>query len=506
MCDNSKILYTATYHIHKNDLYEEEILYDDDADPGPAGPNPPTSIINNGYLEFKVHNQNDKITRQTHEYFCCPINKVKQVSITAVLNILEDSTGYTSRIGVFDDHNDKTANHDVGGNGYFFALIDGVLNIGIRNGTIDNGTDTLISQTNFNANTFPEYDSNQIYIYYIEYSSIGEVYFYINTGNGIMLLHYYKDPDTINLQITRPNLPIRYEIFKTGVQGNNGEMRIYTAQVCCTNKFHHCDKPYSCSGMVHGRGKLFTIPRLVCRGYVNLKSHTHSNIKHSSHHKHSHKKPNGTGTRSGCMFVYHTPHTRYGHICAHCDHTGSTRCRHSSHTGHSSSKKTTFKSSKCTKTNCMYHHHKQIFKQCAEYIPLFSIRLKAGCNRLCLQKFSLIAHLKKEYKGFILSVIKNPIFTGIVPHCWIDVPGSCIEYDDQADHLCQTEINILYQKWVLIETYGFIKIDFNFVDNIIENYLNINSNIAGEPNIYTFVGQRIDDVKPDVLLSLEWYE
>ena len=533
MCDNSLVLFNHAYELHKNELNEEEIIYDSDAIPGPPGPDPPTSIKhNNGYIEFKVHNQNDKIIRQTHEYFCCSINKVKRCLFTCILNILNDATGYTSRVGVFDDHVNKTAAHDVGGCGYFFALIDGVLNIGIRNGITDNGTDTLITQTDFNCNPYPEGDWTQIYTYEIEYSAKGEAYFSVNTGNGIILLHYHKDSDDRSPQIIRTNLPIRYELFKTGIHANVGEMRIYANQICCTNKFNHCDKPYSCNDISLGRRKLFSIPKLICRGYIKIRSHTHTGgssnnssshgggsgsgshgstgnhhgKKHSSHHNHSHRTPNGTGSRTECMTKYHTPHTRHNHICAVCHHSKSSRCRHSSHTGHSSSKSTTFKSSKCTKNGCNYHHHKQIFKQCREYVPLFSIRLTAKCNRACIKKFSLIAHLKNEDKGFILSIIKNPIFIGIIPHCWESVPNACIEYDINGNHLCQTKIDIVYQQWIMVPSSGFLRIDFNFIEQIFEKFVSFSSNIAGEPNIYTFVGQRIASINPDVLLSIEWYE
>ena len=503
-CDDSLVIFHYEYKNNKNNNYEEEIIYDNIID---ANPVPTSTIMKNMYLEMLIYEQNDKIIRQTEEYFCCPITHIKRCLFTCILNTLTDSTGYTSRVGIFDDHNDKTAGHDIGGCGYFFALIDGVLNIGIRNGVTDNGIDTLIPQTLFNCNTYDEGVWTQMYTYEIEYSAVGEVYFSINTGNGIILLHYYKNSDDRSPQVIRPNLPIRYEIFKTGTQNNIGEMRKFMSQICCTNKFHHCDKPYSCEKIIQQRGKLFIIPYLVKKGYTNLGSSSHgcdnssrtSNhrySKHSSHCANNHMTPND----------YHTPSTRL-HKNASCAHLTSTRCRHSSHTGHNKTINSTFNSSICPKMNCIYNHHAQKKKKTHKFKPLFSIRLKAKSNRECLKKFNILIKVKQKNIKFILGIIKNPIFYNAVTPVWKNIEGSCIEYDYNINSICQKNINIIYQTWLCEGgPSGLSKLEFNNIYNITDNFLAFTSNMSGEPHIYTFVAHRVDTSIPDIVTSLEWFE
>lgn len=255
----ANVLYNFEYIDSKNTDYEDEIL------DGSA-----TSILQRDYVEMKVFSQNDRVVRQTEQYFYHIVSKVKRCLMTCILNTLTDATGYISRIGVFDDHDDKTTGNDVGGCGYFFALIDGVLNIGIRDGDTTNGTDTLIPSTSFNCNTMTGFDWHQLYTYEIEYSTKGDAYFSINTGNGIQLVHHFSQPDDRTPTVKRLNLPIRYEIIKTGTEGNDGEMRQYATHICLENKFNSCDENYSCQN-ISQRGKYYLINDLLNRGHKNIK-------------------------------------------------------------------------------------------------------------------------------------------------------------------------------------------------------------------------------------------
>lgn len=257
--DDKNILYNYEYQYSKNTEYEDEILI------GNA-----TSLLQrNMYIEMTVISQNDRVVRQTEQYFLHITSKVKRCLMTCILNTLNDSNGYSSYIGVFDNHDDKTAGNDVGGCGYFFALINGILNIGIRNGDTNNGTDILIPQNSFNYNTMKGYQWNQLYTYEIEYCAQGDVYFSINTGNGIILVHYYKHNNDITPDVLRLNLPIRYEIKKTGNQGNIGIMRQYATHLSLENKFYHNDKIYSSQNITQ-RGKYYFIDNLLQRGYIPI--------------------------------------------------------------------------------------------------------------------------------------------------------------------------------------------------------------------------------------------
>ena len=499
------ILHNYEYNINKNELHEGEIIYDDTVDEVEA---PSSTLILNRYIEMKVCDKNDKVIRQTEEYFSCPITKIKTFLFKCILNTLPDSTGYISRVGVFDDHNDKTANHDTGGNGYFFALIDNVLNIGIRKGTIDNGIDTLIPQSLFNVNSFKEGRWDIAYTFIIETAHKGDINFSINTGNSTMLLHYFSYSDITIPLISNCILPARYEITKLETINNVGSLKKYSTQVYCSNKFYNNEKEYSSlKSIVQSRGKFFSLNSLITRGYIQARTHTHEGGKktkipgnnygkqHSSHHYNNHITPNG----------YHTPHTRNEHINAYCNHINSTRCRHKDHTGYNSSISEVFKSSICTKVGCDYHHHKQVYAKPREYYPIFSLRLIAYKNRLSLKQFCLIAHTKDNEEGFILSIIKNPIFVGVIPHHWHGTADGSIEYDIDSNHICQTKIDIIYQRWVYPNN-GYVKILFDKLSNHLEDFINFNSNIQGEPNIYTIVAQRIGINNPNILMSMEWLE
>jgi len=501
------ILYNYNYTVNKNELFEGEIIYDyiiDVNDP------PISTLIKGDCVELKVSQQNDRISRQTEEYFPTPHSKIKTCSLQCNLNTLEDSTGYISRIGVFDDHNDKTANHDYGGKGYFFALIDNVLNIGVRNGTIDNGIDILIPQTEFNNNQLIDISWSNTYIYNIEFAYKGDVHFYVNTGSGLILVHYFNYIENQEYIIPSGNLPIRYEIIKTGTQENIGIMKHQSSQVYISNKFYSNDTNFSSLNLIsQSRGKFYSLNKLISRGYIQIRTHTHEGgskhksknngnhkgKKHSSHHKNNHITPTG----------YHTPHTRPIHIHGNCDHPLSNRCRHPSHTGYVDSISVIFDSSNCTKAGCDYHHHKQMYAKTREYFPLFSIRLVAYNNRTFLKQFSIISNTKSNESGYVLSIIKNPIFLGINSNHWHVVSDSSIEYSIDSEHICQTKIDIVYQKW--IGSGGlFNKITFDKLAQKLEDFVSFDSNIAGEPNIYTFAAQRINTDNPNILLSMEWLE
>ena len=127
----SNILFSYMYNVNKNSNYEDEILDGTST----------STIEDNLYVSMKVLSNNDRVVRQTDQYFLNHTGKVKRGLFTCILNTLSDSSNFSSYVGFFDDHNDKSV--DNGGAGYFFGLVGGTLNIIIRNGDNDNGTDTL---------------------------------------------------------------------------------------------------------------------------------------------------------------------------------------------------------------------------------------------------------------------------------------------------------------------------------------------------------------------------
>ena len=66
------------------------------------------STFNVPSVDMVVTNQGDYIARQTREYYVYESNRTKVFIFTTILNNLEDSDGFTTRVGVFDNHYDKT--------------------------------------------------------------------------------------------------------------------------------------------------------------------------------------------------------------------------------------------------------------------------------------------------------------------------------------------------------------------------------------------------------------
>ncbi len=197
-----------------------------------------SSIFNsNSYVEMRVYNQNDKVIRQTKQYYIYQSGKSKSCFFTGVLNMLSNTNGFTSRIGCFDDHNNKTI--DSGGNGVFFELTDNIFYVVLRYGYNDQ-TDVRIPQDQFSHDrldgTGPSKLKlnrfNHTMIYQIDYQWLGSgiIRYFIYYNGKPILLHIM--PNTYN---TKPymksgDLPIRYEIQKNNNDSNIGEMR----HICST--------------------------------------------------------------------------------------------------------------------------------------------------------------------------------------------------------------------------------------------------------------------------------
>jgi hypothetical protein len=192
-----------------------------------------TSIFNlNSYIEMKVYNQNDKVIRQSKEYYIYQSGKSKSCLFTGVLNMLTDSTGFTSRIGCFDDHNNKLI--DSGGNGVFFELTDNILYVVLRYGS-SNQTDIRIPQSQFSHDKLDGNGPSKLKLTKFNYTMIYQIDFQW-LGSGIIryFIHFNGKPILIHIMPNTYNtvpymksgdLPIRYEIQKNTNNTNIGEMR-----------------------------------------------------------------------------------------------------------------------------------------------------------------------------------------------------------------------------------------------------------------------------------------
>ena len=206
-------------------------------DPSPVAP---TSTVNDdGYVSMKVPDTGDRIVRQSKQYFGSKSYKYNTALFTAVLNVnavvvtAGEVNGCISRVGVFDDKDDKNESTDAG---FFFEYetiqattfndADGnatdlvhPLKVGIRyNSTANTLGDVLVTQQSFNVNDLNRHahiqinDWSQIYTFEIKYNAIGHVEWAIYLDGERILLH--KEQDITGIIHTLPHfiLPLRFEI------------------------------------------------------------------------------------------------------------------------------------------------------------------------------------------------------------------------------------------------------------------------------------------------------
>lgn len=192
-----------------------------------------TSLFNsNSYIEMKVYNQNDSVIRQTKEYYIYQSGKSKSCLFTGVLNMLTNTNGFTSRIGCFDSHLDKTV--DSGGNGVFFELTDNILYVVLRYGS-NNQTDIRIPQSQFGhdkldgkgPSKFKLDRFNHTMLFQIDFQWLGTgiIRYFIHINGIPILLHIMDNRFKQMPYMKYGDLPIRYEITKISNNLNIGEMR-----------------------------------------------------------------------------------------------------------------------------------------------------------------------------------------------------------------------------------------------------------------------------------------
>ena len=219
-----------------------------------------------GYVAMDVPVVGDRIVRQSKQYFGSKSYKYNTALFTAVLNINTTAaaagTSVVSRVGVFDDLNDKNESTDAG---FFFEYrvddataqpyndadgnatdLDYPLFVGIRyNSTANTLGDVLVTQQSFNVNDLNRHthiqinDWSQIYTFEIKYNAIGHVEWAMYLDGERILLH--KEQDITGIIHTLPHfiLPLRFEIDNNntdavdGVTPTTDEMRQFHTSMLC---------------------------------------------------------------------------------------------------------------------------------------------------------------------------------------------------------------------------------------------------------------------------------
>ena len=178
------------------------------------------------YMSLKTSTTNgSKAVQQTRQYIPYQPGKSKLILLTGVLEESGGITGIRTRIGVFDDHNDKNHTLDAGGNGLFFELDGKTLYVVERKSS--NGTgqiDIRIPQNEWNIDTFgagalnpskkiiSQFNKTKIFVIDLEWLGVGFSRFGFILDGKIHYCHIFKHKKLTKPYMRTAKLPIRYEI------------------------------------------------------------------------------------------------------------------------------------------------------------------------------------------------------------------------------------------------------------------------------------------------------
>lgn len=209
-------------HIYnKQPLYVEELTAS-----GGTG----THLPNEAAVRMSVTTTvGSRVVRQTRRYLNYQAGKSLLVMLTGVL-VDASNTGIRSRIGFFDDDNDKIA--DSGGNGVFFQYSGGVVSIVKRSFVTGAQVDTVVNQAFWSEDNTYSIDPTkaQIFWFDMEWLGVGTIRCGVVHEGQYICLHKFHHDNLINtVYMTRASLPVRYEIEQiTGAAAANMK------QMCAT--------------------------------------------------------------------------------------------------------------------------------------------------------------------------------------------------------------------------------------------------------------------------------
>ena len=181
---------------------------------------------------------NGSIIRQTRRYLQYQPGKSFLIYITGCLSEFAPLTNQTSRIGVYDDLD-----------GFYFQFKDNVMSVVRRSNVTGTVIETVVDQSNWNINTFPDLDvtKRQIFIFEQEWLGVGAMtMFIVNEDRLFQPVHRFNHVNNGTTPYTnRASLPVRYEIINT----STNPMKL--VQICTS---------VNSEGGYNLAGKIFTYP------------------------------------------------------------------------------------------------------------------------------------------------------------------------------------------------------------------------------------------------------
>jgi hypothetical protein len=200
-----------------------------------------TSTHSPGHLSLQVTTTGDRVVRQSRLYTPYQPGKGLTILATGTLEVSGGVTGVTSRIGYFDDENDKVVGDTSGSNGYFYEL-DGTSLSVVERSDVGGGpvVNLKIPQASWNIDPFDgtgpsgitiDPSKRQIFAIELEWLGVGTAAMGLFVDRQLHFTHIFYHSNRISSlpYISRPTLPVRYEI-ESSVAAAAGEM----VQICST--------------------------------------------------------------------------------------------------------------------------------------------------------------------------------------------------------------------------------------------------------------------------------
>lgn len=167
------------------------------------------------------------VARQTLDYFRYHPGKSQLINATFTLGT--GATNVRKRIGYFDIYN-----------GVYFEQADTTLNVGVRTYTSGSVVDNVVAQSSWNIDKLNgtgisgltlDVTKSQILVIDLQWLGVGRIRFGFEIGGQLYYCHEILNSNvTTGVYMTTANLPMRYEIYNTGVAAGTNTL----TQICCT--------------------------------------------------------------------------------------------------------------------------------------------------------------------------------------------------------------------------------------------------------------------------------
>jgi len=224
-----------------------------------------THVPGLSYINMSVSGSPGSVIRQSKEYIPYQPGKSKLILLSGVLTVGILNNNITTRIGHFDDANNKTSEENPIGNGHYFEIVGNISNPTINvversfyNNSKGWGYENRIAQSNWNIDMLNgrgqsyikiDFTKNNVFVIDMQWLGVGQVRMGVYSNNQIYYCHIFNvrnRPSTFNFDNSTYSLqnipysqfgklPIRYEISSSG--NNSGSMNMICSTVLSEGGF-----------------------------------------------------------------------------------------------------------------------------------------------------------------------------------------------------------------------------------------------------------------------------